>query len=169
MAGQYHATMELFVVRHAKAEPRDVERWPDDALRPLTREGAKSFERMARALGAWRPDVDLVLSSGWTRAWDTARILRARAGWPKPVQTKLLESSDTSTVPELVAMAAEQPSDARLAMVGHDPCVAALVSRLAGDGACRITMRKGAVAWLRGRPGSMRLEGLLLPSMLRRP
>jgi hypothetical protein len=29
-------------------------------------------------------------------------------------------------------------------------------------------MRKGAVAWLRGEPGSMSLEGLLVPGMLRR-
>jgi hypothetical protein len=29
-------------------------------------------------------------------------------------------------------------------------------------------MRKGAVAWLEGNPGSMMLSGLLIPRMMRR-
>jgi phosphohistidine phosphatase len=160
--------MELFVIRHARAEERDAGRWPDDALRPLTRDGAREFERLARRVGRWRPDVDLVLASGWTRAWDTARILRAHAGWPKPARTKLLESDDPSAVRGVAELVAEQPVDARIAIVGHEPVLGLLVSELCSGGAARITMRKGAVAWLRGEPGSMALEGLLVPGMARR-
>ena len=148
--------MELFVIRHARAEDRDAERWPDDALRPLTREGARSFERLARRIGRWRPDVDLVLASGWTRAWDTARILRAHAGWPKPARTKLLESDDPSAVAGIVAL------------VRHEPALGLLVSELCSGGTARVAMRKGAVAWLKGEPGAMSLEGLMVPGMLRR-
>jgi phosphohistidine phosphatase SixA len=138
--------MELFVIRHAKAADRDPEAWPDDSQRPLTREGAKEFERVARCIREWRPSVDMVLSSGFVRAWDTARILRANAGWPKPIQTKLLESTD----------------------VGHEPMLSELVVGLAGErGGMRLDLRKGAVAWLRGEPGSMSLRGLLVPAMLR--
>ncbi len=160
--------MELFVIRHARAEDRDAERWPDDALRPLTREGARSFERLARRIGRWRPDVDLVLASGWTRAWDTARILRAHAGWPKPARTKLLESDDPSAVAGIVALVREQPVDARIALVGHEPALGLLVSELCSGGTARVAMRKGAVAWLKGEPGAMSLEGLMVPGMLRR-
>ncbi|MFM8643527.1 MAG: SixA phosphatase family protein [Phycisphaerales bacterium] len=134
--------MELFVIRHARAEEPDAERWPDDALRPLTRDGARDFERLARRMRRWKPDVDLVLASGWTRAWDTARILRANAGWPKPARTKLLETSDPRAVPTVAA--------------------------LCGAGAeARISMRKGSIAWLRGAPGRMELRGLLVPGMMR--
>jgi phosphohistidine phosphatase SixA len=43
--------MELFVIRHAKAADRDPELWPVDSLRPLTRVGAREFERVARRVG----------------------------------------------------------------------------------------------------------------------
>ena len=161
-------SMELFAIRHARAEERDAERWPDDALRPLARDGARDFERLARRIGRWRPDVDLVLASGWTRAWDTARILRAHAGWPKPARTKLLETDDPAGVAAIVDLVREQPADAHLALVGHEPVLGRLVSELCSGGEARIAMRKGAVAWLRGEAGSMSLEGLLVPGMLRR-
>lgn len=160
--------MELFVIRHAKAADRDPEAWPDDSQRPLTREGAKEFERVARRIREWRPSVDMVLSSGFIRAWDTARILRANAGWPKPIQTKLLESTDAGSADPVIAFLAEQPADARIALVGHEPMLSELVVGLAGErGGMRLDLRKGAVAWLRGEPGSMSLRGLLVPAMLR--
>lgn len=160
--------MELFVVRHAKAADRDAERWPDDTLRPLTRDGARDFERVARRVGRWRPAVDMVLSSGWTRAWDTARILNAHAGWPKPVRTKLLESDDAGSAAAVLAFLGEQPVQARMALVGHEPLLGNLVAGLASSGgSIRLDLRKGSVAWLRGAPGAMELCGLLVPAMLR--
>lgn len=160
--------MELFVIRHAKAEDRDAARWPDDSLRPLTKDGARDFERVARRVGRWRPGVDLVLASGWVRAWETARILRVHAGWPRPARTKLLETCDPGDVPAIAALVAEQPVHARIAVVGHEPVLGHLVSALASSGGgLRIDMRKGAVAWLRGAPGAMELCGLLVPAMLR--
>lgn len=159
--------MEVFVIRHAKAEQRDAEAWPDDAERPLTRDGAREFERVARRLGRWRGSVDMLLTSGRVRAWDTARIVRAKAGWPKPVQTKLLEAEGADAAPALVAFLAEQPADARIALVGHEPTLGEVVVALCGGGAMRLELRKGAVAWLRGQPGAMALSGLLVPGMLR--
>lgn len=160
--------MEVFVIRHAKAEERDAEAWPDDALRPLTRDGAREFERVARRLRDWRPSVDMLLSSGFVRAWDTARILRAKARWPKPVRTKMLEDSGAAAAPAMATFLGEQPDDARIAVVGHEPMLGELVASLAGEpGGIRLDLRKGSVAWLRGSPGSMRLAGLLAPAMLR--
>ena len=160
--------MELFVIRHARAHDRDAERWPDDALRPLTRDGAREFERVAKRLGRWRPSVDLVLSSGWTRAWETAQVLRARAGWPKPVRTKLLECDDVAGLAPLMEMLEDQPADASIALVGHEPLLGALVAQLAsGRGGLRLALRKGSVAWLRGEAPQMELQGLLVPAMLR--
>ena len=161
--------MEVFVIRHAKAEERDPEAWPDDAERPLTRDGAREFERVARQLGRWRGSVDMLLTSGRTRAWDTARIVRAKAGWPKPVRTKLLESEGAGAAEAIVALLAEQPSGARVAIVGHEPVLGEVVASLCGGGgAMRLELRKGSVAWLRGEPGAMALSGLLAPGMLRR-
>jgi phosphohistidine phosphatase len=169
MPRHYHERMEIFVIRHAKAEERDPEAWPDDAERPLTRDGAREFERVARQLGRWRGSVDMLLSSGHVRAWDTARIVRAKAGWPKPVRTKLLEAEGAGAAAAAVAFLSEQPADARIALVGHEPMLGEVVASLCGGGgALRLEFRKGAVAWLRGEPGAMALAGLLVPGMVRR-
>ncbi len=160
--------MELFIIRHAKAAEQDEAKWPDDTLRPLTRSGAAEFEKLATRVGRWKPEVDMVLSSGWTRAWQTAEILRARAKWPKPARTKLLEGHGATAVGALVQLLSEQPSDASIALVGHEPVLGLLVSDLCSDASARILMRKGAVAWLEGEPGDMRLCGLLVPRMMRR-
>jgi phosphohistidine phosphatase len=159
--------VEIFIIRHAKAGDPDDTKWPDDTQRPLTRAGAREFERVAERLRRWRPDVDMVLSSGWTRAWQTAEILRACARWPKPARTKLLETHSAGGVAPLVQLLAEQPGDARIALVGHQPVLGLLVADLCSDASARIVMRKGAVAWLEGEPGAMALAGLLVPRMLR--
>jgi len=160
--------VELFIIRHAKAYEPDEAKWPDDTQRPLTRDGAKEFERLARRVRRWRPGVDMVLASSWTRAWETAQILRSSAKWPKPVHTKLLETHTAADVRPLVQLLAEQPSDASIALVGHQPVLGLLVSELCGDATARIAMRKGAIAWLEGEPGRMALSGLLVPGMMRR-
>lgn len=161
--------MELFIVRHAKAAERDAERWPDDTRRPLTKEGAREFEQSARRMRRWRPEIDMVLASGWPRAWETAEILRARARWPRPVRTKLLETHDPAGVQALVQLLAEQPEDARIALVGHEPVLGLLVGALTSPGGeLRLQLRKGAIAWLRGAPGAMSLAGLLVPAMVAR-
>ncbi len=161
--------MELFIIRHAKAEEPDEIKWADDSQRPLTRVGAQEFERLAERLGRWKPSVDMVLASGWTRAWDTAKILRSTARWPKAARTSLLESGSPQAVAPLVQLLSEQPDDARIVLVGHEPVLGLLVAELCSDSSARIAMRKGAVAWLEGKPGSMKLSGLLVPGMMRRP
>lgn len=83
--------MELILVRHARAFDRDRAAWPDDARRPLTAEGRDEFARLARRLARVRPRVDLVESSGFVRAWQTAQILSEKARWPRPSRLERLE------------------------------------------------------------------------------
>lgn len=109
----------------------------------------------------------MVLASGWTRAWETAKILRSTAKWPKAARTSLLETGNPGAVAPLVQLLGEQPEDASIALVGHQPVLGFLVSELCSDSSARINMRKGAVAWLDGSPGSMTLSGLLIPRMMR--
>ncbi|MDQ4042861.1 MAG: histidine phosphatase family protein, partial [Actinomycetota bacterium] len=82
--------MDLYVVRHAVAQKRDENIWPDDSERPLTVEGEEKFRRAARGLLRLVPEVEVVLSSPFTRTWGTAEILE-QAGWPAPVPCEELE------------------------------------------------------------------------------
>ena len=67
--------MNLYIVRHAVAHKRDAELWPDDAKRPLTPEGEERFRRAAGVILRLVPEIELVLSSPFVRAWRTAELL----------------------------------------------------------------------------------------------
>ena len=56
--------MELLLVRHARAEEREVFAisGADDALRPLTREGAARMRDVAAGLHRLLPDLDIKLA-----------------------------------------------------------------------------------------------------------
>ncbi len=163
--------MDLYLVRHAIAEERDPERWPNDAERPLTREGEQRFRAVARGLRRIVPRVDLVLSSPYTRAWQTAKMLEALAGWPAAQECPaLMAGQSPATMLEALEPYAASGS---VALVGHEPDLSALAAHLIGAAAdeARIQMKKGGVAALRfeGDVQTARatLRWLLPPSIMR--
>src|SRR5437763_11510845 len=83
--------MDLYLVRHAIAGDADPAQWPDDRDRPLTPKGVRRFEEAARGLGKLVSEVDVMLSSRFVRAWQTAEILTEEAGWPPAVACEALE------------------------------------------------------------------------------
>jgi phosphohistidine phosphatase len=163
--------MELFLVRHAIAGEADPSRWPDDRERPLTSKGIKRFREAARGLGALVPHVDVVLSSRFVRAWQTAEILENEAGWPAPRACDALESGRSPAE----ALQALQPltGSSSVALVGHEPHLNELTSYLltADTTHAQVDLKKGGVARLvmdeALRPGSAQLLWLLSPKVLR--
>lgn len=152
--------MRLTLIRHAIAEEG-----PDDAARPLSKEGRQRFRREVEALEALGVRFSRVLHSPKRRAVETAELLA-------------LLSDDGLEVSPLLAHA---PSDALLellqgedlALVGHEPHLSTLLALLvSGDRTlgARVELKKGAVAMLEGepRPGGMELLALLPPKVLRR-
>src|SRR5947207_500590 len=109
--------LSLFLVRHAFAAHADPSRWPDDAKRPLTEDGIRRFQAAARGLQRIAPDVDVVLSSGFARAWQTAELLHDATGWPDPRECTALEAGRPA------ASALEVLDDRQersVALVGHE-------------------------------------------------
>ena len=163
--------MDLYLVRHGVAFDFDPAQWPDDSKRPLTPEGQKRFARSARGLKALVPSVELVLSSPWVRAWQTAELLESEAGWPKPMPCEALESG---RAPAEVLQALQPYTGFNvIVLVGHEPSLHELASYLltADTNHAQIEMRKGGVARLEIgdglRPGAGRLQWLLPPKVLR--
>ncbi len=64
----------LYLVRHAIAAERG-EQYPDDAKRPLTTQGMTRFRKAVRGLAELDVEVDLILTSPFVRARQTADIL----------------------------------------------------------------------------------------------
>ncbi|MEX0688087.1 MAG: histidine phosphatase family protein [Pirellulales bacterium] len=166
-------TTHLFIVRHAVAE----EAGPgiDDHGRRLTPRGSKRFARMIRRLRRLRRliasglEIDLVATSPLVRCRETAEILAgACAGRPRIAVVDALAPS--SNWQELVEWTVEQDA-ARVAWVGHAPCVGRLVALSIGDASAAVRMDKGAIAAVSlddglGQPGE--LDWLVTPDLLGR-
>jgi len=156
--------MELYLVRHAVAFSRDTRQWSDDDERPLTPEGKEEFREVSRGLGRVVPRVDVVLCSPLVRAWQTAEILNAVAGWPDP---KDFPELAPEVAPQDLSRALDVYAQTEaVAIVGHRPGLHLLASylltgeaegmeiRIKKGGALRITFDgapqagEGSLRWL---------------------
>ena len=163
--------MYVYLVRHAVAHKRDQERWPDDSRRPLTPEGEEEFTGAARGLARVVPEVEVLLSSPYERAWQTAEILAEQKGWPAPEKLPALEPD---VPPEKVVIALETYAEKQsMALVGHRPGLHELaVYLLTGDaGGADMKIKKGGVVCIEfddaPKTGAGTLRWLFTPRVLR--
>jgi len=162
--------MQLIIVRHAKAKQRDASLWPDDRERPLTKSGRSDFARLAKRLSHWMKPPDVMLSSTWVRAWETASILCNETRWPHATRCELLESEGGDiALHKLLDMLRSRATQPSLALVGHEPLLSELIGHLLGGNAL-ISLAKGAVAWLdiNALEGRGTLRALVPPEAVRR-
>ncbi len=164
--------MFLLVIRHAIAEDRDAfaRSGANDDERPLTALGTRRMRRNAKGLRRACPQVDVLAASPLVRAQQTARLV-AEAYRVEALET--IEALRPDAEPRaLMAWLARQPSDATVAVVGHEPHVGRLVSWcLAGVDDSAVVFKKGGAALIEfamkpaARKG--RLHWLLTPAQLR--
>jgi phosphohistidine phosphatase len=137
--------MQVILIRHAKAENRDADTWPDDDLRPLTAEGQAEQRAAARALKKLGVKFDFLVSSPLLRATQTADIIAAVYRWPEPPQVAQ-ELGHGYAAAAVVKLLAKFPPDAAVALVGHEPdfsnLAGALISR---SGDVNIAFKKSGV------------------------
>lgn len=161
--------VSLFLIRHAIAEESGPA-WPDDDVRPLSRDGIRKWRRGAAGFAALVPDLDLILTSPLLRARQTADILHNRLPTRPPVEAFDLLAPEHAPA-SLMRALRTRGVPARVALVGHEPSL----SRLGGallhlQGA--LTLRKGSVLAVTvaglGTRGPGRLEWFASPRMLRR-
>jgi len=160
-------TTRLYLVRHAIAEEHSP--GGDDHDRRLTKKGRRKFERLARQLVAAGLEIDLVATSPLVRARETAEILAAAFAQSPRVEVvaALAPGADWQALVEWTV----QQDAARVAWVGHAPCVGRLVAVSVGDGSAAVRMSKGAIAAIAlddgpGQPGE--LDWLVTPELLGR-
>lgn len=134
-------TVQLYLIRHAIAEVRDAERWPEDSERPLSRVGVRHFKSVAAGIARVAPLPQAVLSSPWLRCWQTAQMLSG-IGWRAPeVLPSLIPGGDPQ------ASVAALPEEGSVAMVGHSPDLQRLASLLllGDEDLLSVEMKKGAI------------------------
>ena len=131
--------MLLLLIRHANAGTRDPAQWPDDTQRPLTDKGRKVQRDVSRFLRKRDIVPQLVLTSPWLRAMQTAEIVVEQsrvAAAPVPCDA-LADNPDLVRLADYVG---EQPPEGVVAMVGHSPWMEDLASLLLGGSSTSLRM-----------------------------
>ena len=141
--------MNLYILRHGLAAQRSASHLQTDRRRPLTDEGEKKIRKIVRAMKAMELSFDLILTSPFLRAQQTAAIvadvMKAR---------KRLEPADELAVgasPKdlLARLDTRQPHPENVLLVGHEPYLSSLMSvLLAGTPAIKMELKKGGMAKL---------------------
>lgn len=153
--------MELFLVRHAIAEPYAPGR--ADQARALTPEGRARFQRCVAGLERLGVELDLLLHSPLVRAVQTADELSRLLVGESRVTPALAE-------PPTAGLLDGVRGAESAALVGHEPWMSDLLGLCLGGGAAPLPVayKKGAVAWLRGEPtpGALELVAFLPPRVL---
>ena len=162
--------MNLYVVRHAIAADLGTDGSYDDSQRPLTEMGRKKMHDIAGGLHAFDVNLNLILSSPYLRARETAEILADVF----KMKDRLVFSENLvppGYIAELIDEVNEKYPVGSLAIVGHEPTLSALPSMLlSGKPSLNITMKKGGVCCLSMDKlrfeGGATLEWLLTPAQL---
>lgn len=163
--------MNLYIIRHGIAVDEGTPGYESDSERPLTDKGRKKMRQIAKGLRALGAEFDLILSSPYVRARETAEILADVFKMKKKIT--FTENLIPLGTPELlVGEINEKYSMDSLALVGHEPHLSSLVGILVSESAkLDITLKKGGVCclWaddLHHQDHRATLEWLLTPGIL---
>lgn len=139
--------MELIIIRHALAEVREsfAKKGLEDQLRPLTLKGRKRMQKVCVSLLDHVKTFDVIVSSPYTRARQTAEIVAQIY-----FETKVIEA------PELVPhsppqaflkwLRTEGRKYKRIGIVGHEPQLSTFASYLlTGKAESFIDLKKSGI------------------------
>jgi len=139
--------MNLFFLRHAKAEPRS-EKTGSDAKRPLSSKGEKTIRAVAKGMRQLDLSFDVIVTSPFVRAARTAEvaadILKIEKVWTS--QNLGANGNPSKLIDELN----ENSHDLKnILLVGHEPYLSKLISiLLTGDCSLRMELKKAALCKL---------------------
>ncbi len=138
--------MDLWLLRHAAAEDRAKSGRDED--RELTKEGSERARAVARGLAALDPGIDLVVTSPFRRARQTAEPVVEALRLEKSLRSSVALEPATDPEAILEEVHAERERRAVL-LVGHQPHLGELLGRLVcGDEGSAIPLKKASVAWI---------------------
>jgi len=165
--------MELFVIRHAIAEPLGKENEFSDEKRALTAEGRNRMSEAVKGLIKLGVEIDLVLTSPLARAVETAEIVAEALGLSKKDIKQSGNLAPGGSASDLFTEIKGYAGAEAIALVGHQPDLGGLISRIIQNdgGAFSIQLKKGSVCCVNVTETVPALRGeiiwLLTPRQLR--
>jgi len=163
--------MQLYIVRHGIAIDREDPKSPPDPERFLTEEGIEKTKEVARGVVRLGIVPDLLISSPYVRAMQTAEIFAAAFEYPK----QKIRRSDLllpgTEAPLFYKELAKDKQSATVMCFGHAPQLDDLVATGVGSRQPVTSLKKAGVAMLELRrisPPSGELVWLGTPKLLRK-
>ncbi len=126
------AEYALYIMRHGKAV-RGGPPYSDDAKRPLTAQGVKDLQTIAKGMIRLGVTLDWIVSSPLVRAKETAQVIAESFAPKLPVEISEALSPGGSTE-ALLAVLGKQPARTSTLLIGHEPGLSELSCRLIGAG-----------------------------------
>src|SRR5436309_2702126 len=121
--------MELYLLRHAIAVERE-DFAGEDSERPLTPDGEKKMRHVAKGMSALDLSFDVIFSSPYRRAQETANVVAARFNMRQHLRltgTLAPRGNRRELIQEIAAL--ERRAESVL-LVGHEPYLSTLAVTL---------------------------------------
>lgn len=163
--------MQLYIVRHGIAVDREDPKCPPDPQRYLTEEGVEKTKQVAKGLAALGVTADLLLSSPYVRAAQTAEIFAAALDYAKQKIRRtdlLLPGAEPSL---LFRELAKDRQASSVFLFGHAPQLDDVLATSLGSKRHVTSLKKAGVALIelkRVSPPIGALVWLATPKLLRR-
>ncbi len=145
--------MELYFLRHGRAVDPESHEGMSDADRPLTKKGKKEVQKVARKMKRLGFSFDCILTSPYTRAFDTAKMVAKTY----KLKEAMVVSEDLipSGIPEEFLnffFSLQKESKCKKVqsclLVGHEPSMSRLISFLLGKEDLEIDLAKAGLCIL---------------------
>jgi phosphohistidine phosphatase len=152
--------MELILWRHAEAEEGEP-----DLARALTPKGRRQAQKMAQWLKGQLPGTVRIIASPAVRTRETADALDL----PYDIVPHI---DPDASADDLLAATGWPDSHGVVILVGHNPAISILASRLADAEESSVVLRRGAAWWFGtdigtdGAPPRLTLKTIMTPSLL---
>ena len=141
--------MNLYILRHGIAVEHGAPGYAKDADRPLTPEGERKLRHITEAMQALGLTFDLILSSPYVRARQTAEIVAEVLKARKKLQFSDSLTPGGSTQQLIQLLNRLDPEPESIVLVGHEPYLSGLISLLVfGRESCSVVLKKGGLCRL---------------------
>jgi len=140
--------MRIYLIRHSNAVEMGTSDFEEDAQRPLTERGREKMKNIARALKELGIQPNLIVSSPYVRAVQTAQILKRVLECKKDLSIcdALVPLGNAS---DIFGEINEKYNVDDLILVGHEPCLSVLIGMLtSGTPDILIALKYGGICCL---------------------
>ncbi len=141
--------MNIYLLRHGLAVESGAPGFAHDSSRPLTPKGRRKMCKVVGGMKELKLSFDLILSSPYIRARQTAEIVARRLKLSRKLQLSETLQPDGSFGDLVKLLNGCEPVPDSVLLVGHEPYLSELISLLvAGEKGIRVVMKKGGLCQL---------------------